>query len=436
METVFGEEVDSLNIYRPKNGDFKVIIREKELDAALECRSCGGRHLELVLDLGLQPWGNHYVPIQDHIEHPRFPLELYFCHDCAMVQIGFTIPKEFMFVDHNYVSGTTKSLIAHFEQVAAKILKRVDFKETDYILDIGGNDGTFLKSFKREGYGVLNVDSGIKQAELSNAIGIPCINDFFNEKLCKEILTTHGKAKVIHGSGILFHLEELHSVFAGIKSLLDEDGLLVAEFIYLPEMINNNAYDQIYHEHLLYYSLKSFNSLLNKYELEIYDAEIVPIHGGSCIAYIGHSGRNALSEQFKQLINAENINCSDKVEVYKEFAKRVVLMREELRKMVFSLRQQGKSIQALGAPVKGSTIINYCNFTKNEIDCAVEINDLKCNCYMPGTLIPVYHQDNVPPPDVYLLLSWNFKTEILSKLAHYQNSGGKILLPIPQPELI
>lgn len=413
-----------------------MITRKMESSASLECRSCGSRHLELVLDLGLQPWGNHYVPIQDNVEHPRFPLELYFCHDCAMVQIGFTIPKEFMFVDHNYVSGTTKSLVTHFEQVAAKIVERVDFKENDYILDIGGNDGTFLKRFKQEGYGVLNVDSGIKQAELSNAIGIPCINNFFNEKLCKEISITHGKAKVIHGSGILFHLEELHSVFAGIKSLLDEDGLLVAEFIYLPEMIKNNAYDQIYHEHLLYYSLKSFNSLLNKYDLEIFDAEIVPIHGGSCIAYIGHSGRNVLSEQFKSLVDAESSNCNDKIEVYKEFANRVAFMREKLQKMVYGLREQGKTIQALGAPVKGSTIINYCGFTDKEIDCAVEINELKCNCYMPGTRIPVYHQDKVSPPDVYLLLSWNFKTEILAKLTSYQQSGGRILLPIPEPELL
>ncbi|OGG93479.1 MAG: hypothetical protein A2527_01705 [Candidatus Lambdaproteobacteria bacterium RIFOXYD2_FULL_50_16] len=401
-----------------------------------KCRSCGAENLVLVLDLGKQPWGNHFVPIEEFTGHPTYPLEAYFCEACTMVQIGYTVPKELMFTSHNYVSGTTRSLKIHFEKIGEDILKRAAFGPTDYILDIGGNDGTFLEYFHRLGKRVLNVDSGVKQAKLSNDKGIECRNQFFNLESAQAILAERGQALVIHGSGVFFHLEELHSVFEGIKVLLAPKGMVVAEFIYLPEMVHNNAFDQIYHEHLLYYSLKSFGYLLAQHGLEIYDAQLMPIHGGSCIAYIGHQGGHAKTEALAAMIQAEQAGKFDQVETYLEFAKRVATLKNQMTEMIEGLKAEGKSIQALGAPVKGSTIINYCGLDESVIDCAVEINPMKCGTYVPGTRIPVYHQDQTPAPDVYLMLSWNFKTEILEKLKDFRANGGQVLMPIPHPELI
>lgn len=402
----------------------------------MKCRCCSSNDLQLILDLGDQPWGNDFVEIGQERDAKKYPLRFLVCKECLMAQIDTTIPKEIMFVNHTYVSGTTKSLRNHFVKVGESILKRRNMKPGDYVLDVGGNDGTFLELFRDSGIDVLNVDSGILQAKISNAKNIVCVNKFFNQNTAKEILKSKGQAAVIHGSGIFFHLEELHSVFEGLKLLLRQDGFIVAEFIYLPSMMQNCAYDQIYHEHLLYYSLSTFQKLLNQFELEIFDAELMPIHGGSCIAYLGHKGLVQLSDRFLDLRQKEIKDGFERLETYFRFADAAANNKTKLTAMLKDLKDQKLRVQALGAPVKGSTIINYCELTTDDIECGVEINHLKFNTYFPGTKIPVYDQNQTDQPDVYLLLAWNFKDEILAKMSAYRNKGGKILVPIPEPELI
>lgn len=402
----------------------------------MKCRCCSSQNLQSALDLGMQPWGNDFIPTSETKESARYPLHVFFCSDCGMVQLDYTVAKEEMFVDHRYLSGTTKSLARHFDEVCCKILARIEFDSNDYILDVGGNDGTFLQSFAQRGLGVLNVDSGRLQAKLSQDAGIPCLNTFFNAESAAAVRAERGPAKVIHGSGVFFHLEELHSAFRGVKSLLHPQGMVVAEFIYLPGMVQSCAFDQIYHEHLLYYTIQSFAKVLAQHDLEIFDAELAPIHGGSCIAYIAHRGAKAVTPALEALVRAEIEGGFDHIEVYQEFARRTEALREKLVAMVADARAKGMRIQALGAPVKGSTIVNYCGFTEREIECAVEINEFKCGTWLPGTRIPVHHQDRVAPPDLYLMLSWNFRDEILARLADYRRAGGKVLVPVPVPEII
>ena len=400
-------------------------------------RGCGSNDIEVILDLNDQAWGNDYISISKKIESKIYPLRFCVCKGCMMAQIDHTVPKEKMFIDHSYVSGTTASLKKHFSDIGHSILSRTSLKKDDYILDLGGNDGTFLEFFKNSGYDVLNVDSGVVQSKISNEQGIRCINKFFSNELASEIIIEKGKAKVIHGSGIFFHLEELHDFFKGVENLLSEDGLLIAEFIYLPDLIKNCAYDQIYHEHLLYYTLSTLQGLLNNFGLEVYDAEIKEIHGGSCIAYITHKSSNKRhSKQLFDLLTKEETNKMHEIETYYKFAKEAVNNKKLLKKMISRIKGQDKSIQALGAPVKGSTIINYCKLTTKDIECGVEINSHKFNKFFPGTNIPVFDQELTPAPDVYLLLSWNFKDEILAKLEDFRAKGGKIIIPIPVPVLI
>jgi 2-polyprenyl-3-methyl-5-hydroxy-6-metoxy-1,4-benzoquinol methylase len=352
-----------------------------------------------------------------------------------MVQIGYTIPKEAMFLNHSYLSGTTRSLRQHFSEVCHDILGRVSILPRDYILDIGGNDGTFLSILAEQGINVLNVESSAEQARLSETNGVHSINNFFDNNVAEEILANKGLAKVIHGSGIFFHLEDLHSVFSGVKLLLDAEGVVVAEFIYLPEMVRSCAYDQIYHEHLLYYTLRSFDSLLQQHGLTIFDAELKPIHGGSCVAYITHIGSAEKTMRLKELEAAESDRGDNEIQVYRDFALRAGEMRIKLRDMLCNLRSDGNRVQAIGAPVKGTTILNFCGLTEDVVECAIEVNPMKFYTYYPGTKIPVYPQDEVEEPDIYLLLAWNFKREILDKLEEFRSKGGKILVPIPEPRL-
>ncbi len=354
-----------------------------------------------------------------------------------MAQIGHTVPKEVMFVDHQYVSGTTRSLRDHFGHVADEIVARVAFGPTDYALDVGGNDGTFLLQLQQRGANVLNVESGFRQAQLAEQAGVTTVNTFFNRESASEILASRGPAKLIHGSGIFFHLEELHSAFAGISDLLARDGFVVAEFIYLPDMIRLCAFDQIYHEHLTYYSLTSFGNLLRRHGLKIVDARRMAIHGGSCLAWITHADRpGADSDSLRAMLAEEAELKLDQPAIYADFAARAGALRDELVTLVRGLRAEGKRIHALGAPVKGSTILNYCGFDETDLECAVEINRLKVGTWVPGTRIPVWHQDEVAPPDVYLMLSWNFKDEILARLVDFRAKGGKIIIPIPTVSVV
>jgi cyclopropane fatty-acyl-phospholipid synthase-like methyltransferase len=391
----------------------------------------------MILDLNDQAWGNDYISIEKNIESKLYPLRFCICKDCMMAQIDHTVPKEKMFINHSYVSGTTKSLKNHFVNIGRSILSQTSLGRDDYILDLGGNDGTFLEFFKDNECNVLNVDSGVVQSKISNKKGIECINDFFSNRLALEIIKKQGKAKIIHGSGIFFHLEELHDFFKGVETLLSDDGILVAEFIYLPDLIKNCAYDQIYHEHLLYYTLSTLQNLLDRFNLEIYDATLKDIHGGSCIAYISHKkNHKEHTIQLCNLLKKEKKNRMNSMETYYEFSKRASKNKNKLIKMISHAKSQNKKIHALGAPVKGSTIINYCGFTNDDIECGVEINKHKFNTFFPGTRIPVYDQEATPNPDVYLLLSWNFQNEILAKLSDYRDKGGEIIVPIPNPELI
>ena len=342
-----------------------------------------------------------------------------------------------MFVNHSYISGTTKTLNNHFLEVGKNILNKTKFLSDDYIIDIGGNDGTFLEFFNDKGIKVLNIDSGKHQSAISNSKGIKCINNFFDESLAKKIIQDNNKAKAIHGSGIFFHLEDLKSVFRGIQLLLKNDGILIAEFIYLPSMIKNLAFDQIYHEHLLYYSLSSLQYLLDEFELEIIDAEKYSIHGGSCVAYIKHKdGSQSKSENLKLLLKKEQDDGFLDYKIYENFAEKVHSFKDEFLKLINKIKGDKKRICALGAPVKGTTFINFMELNEQNIDCAVEINEHKFDTLYPGTKIKVLNQNSVSYPDYYLLLSWNFKEEIISKMTNFVDNGGKFILPFPKLEII
>ena len=322
------------------------------------CRSCGSAKLEQILNLGEQPWGNDFIKIETNAVAETYPLQLFFCHSCAMVQIDYTVAKEKMFVEHSYMSGTTKSLKCHFETVGKSIIEKFGISG-GRILDIGGNDGTFLEYFAERSLDVLNVESGQKQSKASLEKGIETTNCFFNFETAKEIKEKYGPMRLIHGSGVLFHLEELHSAFRGIELLLEDSGVLVAEFIYLPSMIENCAYDQIYHEHLLYYSLRSFQGLLEQFGLEMFDAYLTSIHGGSCVVYVSRKNIYAITSRLEDLLFEEQQNGVDKVGLYKNFAVNSQKQKIILQQLISGIKSSGKKIQALGAPVKGSTIVNF-----------------------------------------------------------------------------
>jgi SAM-dependent methyltransferase len=383
-----------------------------------------------VLDLGLQPWANHFLSAEEVGKEPKYPLSLVYCTDCACVQLDYTVPKEVMFADHTYVSGTTKTLAQHFLSTAREVdtLFTKD-RPGKSVLDIGSNDGTQLKQYQSLGFDVVGVESCSKIAAIANAAGVPTVAEFFNEETARNL---GRKFDIINASGVFFHLEELHSATRGIKCALKDDGVFVIQFLYMKSIVENLAFDQIYHEHLLYYTLKTVERLLNRHGLTGFDGYVSPIHGGSMILYVGHQeAERVRSARLNELFAEEERARMNEVSTYLEFAERVAKMKEETLSFLERAKQTGKTIYGFGAPVKGNTFLNYCGIGKRYLDCLVEKNELRKGLYSPGMHIPlVIEKEVTEQPDIYFCLAWNFKEEILKNNQELVKNGVEFFFPV------
>lgn len=402
----------------------------------MACRCCDGRRVELVIDLGDQPHCNRLVRRDTPAgREPFFPLRVGFCRDCSMVQIDHTIPKESMFSDYPYVSGTTKTLPAHFLDTSRRIAAAYGLGPADLVVDIGSNDGTWLKQYAEFGCRVLGVEAAENVAMLAREAGVMTWNRFFNEACARDILALHGPAKTVTAAGVFFHLEELHSVVRGIEALLADDGVFVVQAIYLGGMIENTAFDQVYHEHLCYYTLRSLSALLERHGLEVFEASLVPIHGGSIEAHVARKGRRPVGESVRRMQAEEAAKGLGDIATYRRFAQAVVDLRTRLLGVLDDYRARGKSVWAYGAPAKGATLVNSFGIGPALVQQAVEKNPMKIGLDMPGTRIPIEAEDG-PRPDAYLVLAWNFIDEFIAKETEYLRAGGEFIVPVPKVAVI
>jgi hypothetical protein len=398
----------------------------------MSCRSCGAREVELFLDLGDQPHCNRLIPPERAGERePRFPLRAGFCRACTLVQIDHTIPKESMFSNYPYVSGTTKTLPAHFARTAQRLVETYGAKPGSLVVDIGSNDGTWLKQYAPFGLRTLGVEPAANVAAMASADGVATLNRFFNAETAAEILASEGPANLITAAGVFFHLEELHSVCDGIKALLAPDGVFCVQAIYLGGMIENTAFDQIYHEHLCYYTQKSLQGLLSKHGLEVFEVSVVDIHGGSLEAHVGHTGVRPVQPSVEAMARDETARGYDRIETYRAFADRVWRLRDDLVATLGAYRDAGKRVYSYGAPAKGATLLNSFGIGPELVELAVEKSPLKFDHMIPGARIPIVDEASVDRPDAYLVLSWNFLDEFLKKEADYLEGGGEFIVPVP-----
>jgi len=397
-----------------------------------KCRGCFSEEIETVIDLGVQPWGNDFRHKDFKGVIPTYPLAIDFCHRCALLSLNYTVPKEVMFSDHTYLSGVTKTLTDYFHETSLESLKilsdgRRKQSKKIKVLDIGSNDGAQLEQFKRLGCEVMGVESSHNIAIIAQNKGIPTINAYFNNALVESI---DERFDLINASGVFFHLEELHSAIKAIKRLLLEKGLFVVQFIYLKKLIENGCFDQIHHEHLVYYLFTTLNGLLEPYGLEIFDGELKDIHGGSGVAYIGYQGKRKISTRLLNLY-AEEKDCGFlTIEIYQRFMADIEIFKRENREYIEKQISKGKVIYGMGAPVKGNTLLNYLGYSTREIKCLVEINPLRKDRVAPVSGIPVLLEDQLEAqPDLYYCLAWNFKKSILTNYNHLKESGTEFYFP-------
>lgn len=393
------------------------------------CRVCDSTDLEPVLDLGEQPWCNHFLKPEEAGTEPRYPLRLVYCRRCGTAQLDYTVKKEVMFADHTYLSGVTKSLSEHFRRVAREVDSRVAANgHRKSVLDVGSNDGTQLRHFQALGYDVLGVESSKTTAVIANAAGVPTVNAFFNADTARSLAR---RFDVINAAGVFFHLEELHSVTDAVRECLRPDGTFVVQFLYMKKIVENNAFDQIYHEHLLYYNLRNLTTLLNRHGLQIHDCYLAPIHGGSMIAFASHAGTHEPSGRLRDYLAAEDASRCNDIATYHDFAKRVRVVKERDVAFLDGCAKRGQRVYGMGAPVKGNTLLNYFGIGRDRVSCLVEKNRLRNGLVSPGMHIPVVMEDELDSlPDVYYVLAWNFKNEILVNNKHLAARGVRFYFPV------
>lgn len=403
------------------------------------CRICRGTNLHKFLSLGDQPHCNRFLKKEELAsQEPFYPLDMYFCQDCALVQLGYVVPPEAMFRDYPYVTGTTATLPHHFQGLAKEIVARFKPAPGSLVVDIGSNDGTFLKAFQSFNLRTLGVDPAVNIAEIANQSGIETIPEFFGRDIAARIAREKGKAQVVTAAGVFYHIPGLDDFVEGVRAVLADDGVFVVQAIYLMDMLDKTSFDNIYHEHLCYYSLKPLTVLFDRFDMEVFDVQRTAIHGGSIIVYVRKGSTASPKPSVEALLALEGERGLYSLETYREFASRVGRVKENLVAILNQLRSQGKRIAAYGAPAKGNTMLNYCQIGADLLDYAAEKNPLKQGLYTPGMHIPVIAEEQAREnqPDYYLVLPWNFLDEFLQKERGFRENGGKFIVPIPEPYII
>ena len=398
-----------------------------------KCRDCKSTRLLKFLDLGQQPLANSFVQKKDIGKSElTYPLEVYVCQKCNLVQLIHVVDKEELFRHYIYFSSGMPRISPHWQNYAEEIIETYLKNRNDLILEIASNDGILLKLFKDAGFRVLGMDPAENIAPIAESLGILTIVNFFSEKAAKDIAGKHGLVKAILANNVVAHINDHHDLCRGVKALLHPEGVFVIEAPYLVDMFENLTYDTVYHEHLSYLSIRPLIQLFDMFALEIFDAKVVPIQGQSLRLFVGHKGAHEQSEAVHELVQKELDLRMDSFEIYEELAKRVRRSKKKLIVILQRLKSEGKRIAAYGASAKGNTVLNYCQIGPELIDYAMDELPSKQGLYTPGMHIPVLSGEKARenPPDYYLLLAWNYMETILDKEQEFIQQGGKFIIPI------
>lgn len=398
------------------------------------CFLCNSKKLKKIFDFGLQPWCNNFLKKKQLGLEKKYPLNLNFCKNCSNMQLGYILKKNIMFSDHSYLSGTNYELINHFKKMSYKILN-MSPKKNFSILDIGSNDGSFLKNFKNnKNINILGVESCKKISNIASRQKIKTVNNFFNYKNALKLLDNEPEGfDYIHASGVFFHMEELVSATKGIKYILKNDGVFIIQFLYLKNIIKKNHFDQFYHEHLNYFNLEPLERFLNSHDLQIYDAEESSIHGGSIIAYVCHKGLKKKTKKLLNLLKLENSEKINKLKFYLDYKNKIEKIKLKFKKKLDFLKKRGLNIYGIGAPAKSTTLINYFGINNNDIKFTTENNHLKIGRYLPASHIKILDEKLIKKisfnKDIFLIFSWNFKKNIIKKYKKKFGNSFRYFLP-------
>ncbi len=400
------------------------------------CRFCGTLLEHRVVDLGMSPLCESYLAADqlDGME-PFYPLHVWVCHQCFLVQLNEYVGAEDIFTEYAYFSSFSTSWLEHAEQYVAMVTERFGLDGGSFVVELASNDGYLLQYFVQRGIPCLGIEPAANVAKAALENGVPTEVVFFGRDTAARMRDAGQVADLVLGNNVLAQVPDLNDFVAGIPTILKPGGTVTIEFPHVMRMLDENQFDTIYHEHFCYFSLISAEAIFGGHGMTIFDVEELWTHGGSLRIFARHADETerAVSDRVLELRAREEAAGFRDVATYERFEDQVRETKRALLELLIGIKRAGKSIVGYGAPGKGNTLLNYCGIRTDFVDFTVDRNPYKQGRFLPGTHIPIHAPERLDEarPDYILILPWNFKDEILAQLAHARDWGAKFIVPIP-----
>lgn len=405
------------------------------------CRFCGAPLAHTLVDLGMSPLCESFLTADQLNEmEPFYPLKVWVCERCFLVQLEEYVSPESIFDDYAYFSSFSDAWLQHARDYVETMTERFGLDEQSYVVELASNDGYLLQYFVERGIPCLGIEPAGNVAEAAVARGVPTLVEFFDEQLARRLVEDGRRADLILGNNVLAQVPNLNSFVEGIKILLAPGGVATIEFPHLLRLMEENQFDTIYHEHFSYFSFGTANEIFAAHGLTLFDVDELWTHGGSLRVYGKHTddGSKVISSRVHDLLEREQAAGLFDLATYASFGQNVEATKRKLLRFLIEAKESGASIAAYGAPGKGNTLLNYCGIRTDFLDYAADRSTYKHGRFTPGTHIPIFPPDRIAEtkPDYVLILPWNLKNEIMEQLDYIREWGGKFVIPIPEVQVI
>jgi SAM-dependent methyltransferase len=338
-----------------------------------------------------------------------------------------------MFEHYLYVSSASDTLVAHFDELSATLVNQLQLGPGDRVMDIGCNDGSLLRAFRRRGLKALGVDPAANLADFTAADDIDRYIGFFNAQSAAAIVARYGRQSLVTATNTFPHIPTLDDFVTGIHTVLAPGGAFVIEAHYLVDLLDQLAFDTVYHEHISYWSLGPIVQLFERHGLQVVDAQRLPIHHGQIRVTVRRAGEAPVSPSVAAILDMEHARGLREFATFEQFARAIQRVKADLHQRLDGIRRQGGRVAAYGAPAKGNTLMSFLEVGPEQIGYIADRSPLKQGLFTPGSHIPVVSPERLlaDQPDYVLLLAWNFADEILPQQAEYRRRGGKFIVPLP-----
>jgi SAM-dependent methyltransferase len=407
----------------------------------MTCRFCGATANDVFIDLGMSPLCESILTHEQLNQMERFyPLRVYVCARCFLVQLDEFVSPEHIFTEYAYFSSYSSSWVDHARIYAESMRRRLALTNRSLVVELASNDGYLLQHFVAAGIPVIGVEPAVNVAEVARSKGIPTRTCFFGTASARLMANQGEQADLLVGNNVLAQVPDLNDFVAGMKVVLKPRGVITMEFPHVVRLMESNQFDTIYHEHFSYFSFVTAEQVFAAHGLTLYDVEEIPTHGGSLRIYGRHAedASRPVETAVEALRTREQRAGITRMETYSAFQEQVKATKRRLLDFLIRARGEGKSVVGYGAPGKGNTLLNYCGIRTDLVDYTVDRNPYKHFKYLPGTHIPIYPPERIREtrPDYVLILPWNLKDEIVAQLSYIRAWGGRFVVPIPEVQVL